>query len=141
MRNSRCLQGDVWLTHTSYDRSSWGIKAMRTMSHIAPLLSALFVIAATATLCPAADLVRYGEPLGAIWHSGDQREAAADLVEFLRRMSGAKVEVVVAKGRERPATGEPAIVLGELALEMGLPKPPKTISGDGYCLKTQGNLT
>jgi hypothetical protein len=100
---------------------------------------ALLVAAAMATLSPAADIVRGGKPLGAIWHSGDQSEAASDLVEFLRRMSGADIDVVIVEGSEKPKTGEPAIVLGDSAITMGLPKPPKTISGDGYCLKTQGS--
>ena len=87
----------------------------------------------------AAEIVRDGKPLGAVWHRGDAKGAADDVVEFVGRMSGAKLEVKTAAEGERPPAGEPAIVLGALALEMGLRPPPKTLSLDGYCLQTKGN--
>lgn len=87
----------------------------------------------------AAEIVREGAPQGAVWHRGDQKEAAADLVEFVEKMSGAKLEAKLAAEGERPPAGSPAIVLGALALEMGLPKPPATPSLDGYRLQTRGN--
>jgi len=113
---------------------------MRMMRYASLLLLALLTAGESVTTsCQGADIIRRGEPLGAIWHDGDQSEAAADLVEFVRRMSGAEVKVVVAEKGEKPTSDEPAIVLGSMALKLELPRPPKTISGDGYCLKTQGN--
>ncbi|HUT34500.1 MAG TPA: DUF4838 domain-containing protein [Planctomycetota bacterium] len=87
----------------------------------------------------AADIVREGAPQGAVWHKGDQKEAAADLVEFVEKMSGARLEVKAVAEGEKPAADSPAIVLGALALEMGLPKPPETPSLDGYRLQTRRN--
>jgi len=86
----------------------------------------------------AVEIVRDGQALGAVWHKGDQKEAAADLVEFVGKMSGAKLDFKVAAEGERPPAGTPAIVLGALAIEMGLPEPPKTLSLDGYSLQTKG---
>jgi len=89
--------------------------------------------------CQAVDIVRDGKAMGAVWHKGDQKEAAADLVEFVEKMSGARLDVRTVGEGERPPAGAPAIVLGALAIEMGLPEPPKTTSLDGYCLQTKGN--
>jgi hypothetical protein len=44
-------------------------------------------------------------------------------------MSAASVNIMVAKAGEKPAADQPAIVLGGLALEIGLAPPPITISG------------
>ncbi|MBM4033362.1 MAG: DUF4838 domain-containing protein [Planctomycetes bacterium] len=97
------------------------------------------LVVAAAWRADAAEIVRDGVATGAIWHRGDQKEAAADLAEFVEKMSGAKLEAKAAAEGERPPANAPAVVLGALALEMGLPKPPATPSLDGYCLKTQGN--
>ena len=107
--------------------------AHRTVVVIAGLLLA------AACQARAANIVREGQALGAVWHRGDVPEAAADVVGFIARMSGAKLEVKVAAEGERPPAGEPAIVLGALAIEMGLRPPPETASRDGYCLQTKGN--
>ncbi len=88
--------------------------------------------------CYCADIVRDGKPMGAIWHRGDQKEAAADLVNYVERMTGAMLEVKTAAEGEGPPADVSAIVLGSLALQMGLEPPPKTTSLDGYCLQTKG---
>lgn len=109
-----------------------------------------------ATASPAAvDIVRDGQATAAIWHyaapeepktakrrvaSVSDADAARDLAKYLQQMSGATIEVrAVAKGAQ-PDAGRPAIVLGQMAIDLGLPKPPATISGDGYRVLTQGNL-
>jgi len=58
---------------------------------------------------------------------------------MLGKMSGATVEVKIAAAGEKPPADAPALVLGSLALELGLAAPPKTVSLDGYSLKTKGN--
>jgi hypothetical protein len=98
---------------------------------ILPLVTAL-LMASTAS---GADIVKDGKPLGAIWHSGDQPEAAADLAKTIEKMSGALLEIKTGK----PEAGQPAIVLGALALEMGLTAPPETKAQEGYCIESHGN--
>jgi len=87
----------------------------------------------------AADIIKDGNAQGAIWHQGDQPDAAKDLVAYLKKMTGAEVPVEVAAKKAKPPAGTPAIVLGALALEMGLAAPPKTVSQDGYALRTKGD--
>ena len=84
-------------------------------------------------------IVRDGNPVATVWHYGDAGRAAADLVEYVGKISGAKLEVQVEKG-QKPDAGQAAIVLGDMARDMGLPAPPKTPSQDGYRILTKGNL-
>jgi hypothetical protein len=102
---------------------------------VAGLLTGLMLLMGT---CDAADIIKDGKAHGAIWHSGDQTQAAADLAENLRKMSDAQIEVKIPPAGEKPPAGAPAIVLGSLALEMGLSPPPKTVSLDGYSIQTKG---
>jgi hypothetical protein len=109
-----------------------------------PRRSTILAVVMTLAFCTAspsraAEIVRNGQALGAVWHSGDQPDAAKDLAEFIEKMSGATLEVKTTKTGERPAAGQPAIVLGKLARELGLGAPPATVSLDGYRLKSQGN--
>jgi len=84
-------------------------------------------------------LVKEGQATAAIWHGGDAKEAASDLALYLKKMSGAELAVkVVAKG-EKPPNDDPAVVLGALALDLGLPLPPRTLSQDGYRIQTRGS--
>lgn len=77
------------------------------------------------------EIVREGRPLAAIHAGPDGAEAAAEIVRYVEKMSGARLEV----RPDRPPPGRPVIVAGALAREMGLPPPPRTISGDGYRLR------
>lgn len=101
------------------------------------ITAGLFAVVAVAV--QGADLIRDGVAKGAIWHCGDSTNAAADLVKVLEQMSGAKVAVRTAPAGEKPGADEPAIVVGKLALEMGLPPPPVSGSEDGYALLSKGN--
>ena len=119
----------------------------------ASLLTGLFsAVLLSGASSAAVEVVRDGQAQAAIWHyaapeepKGARRrssvvtdaDAARDLAKYLQQMSGATVEVkAVAKGT-RPEAGRTAIVLGEMALDVGLPKPPQTISGDGYRILTK----
>lgn len=111
------------------------------MPHLSTSRTTLTVIAALVLtgVVSAADLVRDGQPLGAIWHDGADKVAADELAQFIQRMSGAQIPVsVVAEGKS-PAEGEPAIILGAPALKMGLKPPPSTPSRDGYAIQSRGN--
>lgn len=87
----------------------------------------------------AVEIVQDGKPLGAIWHRGDQADAAADLVKTIEKMSGATLEVKADKDTSPPAANVPAIVLGELAFEMGLAALPKTVSREAYAIESHGS--
>jgi hypothetical protein len=93
----------------------------------------LFPLAAS-----AADIVRDGQPLGAVWHDGSEKVAAEELSQFIGRMSGAAPPVRVIAEGQTPGDGEPAIVLGAPALKLGLTPPPVTPSRDGYALQSKG---
>lgn len=80
------------------------------------------------------EIVRDGRPVAAIHAERDGEEAAVEIARYVEKMSGARLEV----RRGRPGPAQPAIVVGALALEMGLPPPPKTVSGDGYRLRAGG---
>jgi len=103
----------------------------------------LWLVLASAALAAGSaggsDIVRDGKAQGAVWHRGDQPDAARDLVAYLKRMTRAEVPVEVAEGKAKPPADAPAIVLGALAMEMGLVSPPKTVSQDGYALQTKGS--
>lgn len=94
-------------------------------------------------LCPngaRAELViaKDGKALVTIWHSGDAADSAKELAQYIEKISGAKLEVTAGK-EQKPGDGEPAVIVGALALESGLPAPPKTISGDGYRILLKGS--
>ena len=67
------------------------------------------------------------------------REAAEDLANYIKQMSGTEVALKVSGTDGKPPADTPAMVVGELAKEMGLDAPPKTRSGDGYRLQLKGN--
>jgi len=105
------------------------------------VLGALVLSAAACRVAVSAPLVliQDGEARAQIWHRGDAEEAAADLADHLEKISGAALGVNVIPEGMAPPEGAPAIVLGRAALELGLPEPPKTISGDGYRILRRGN--
>jgi len=84
-------------------------------------------------------IAKDGKALVAVWHAGDAADAAKELAGYIERIGGAKVEVRATGKDQKPGEAEPAIVVGALALESGLPAPPKTISGDGYRILLKGN--
>jgi len=101
----------------------------------------------------AANVVEDGQPCGAIWYAdGDplaigvsagpgqrtDKNAVTDLVVFLERMTGCKLETKAAAADQKPPADVPLILVGKLALEAGLTPPPKTRSGDGYALQSRG---
>ena len=92
----------------------------------------------------ALTLVKDGKPQAAIWYTdggekaGD-RQTAEDLASVIQQMSGAALEIKSSAKDGKPAGGAAAIVVGELAKQMGLQAPPKTPSGDGYRLQTKGS--
>jgi len=118
----------------------------------AQLAMALYLTMVLGAGARAVEIVKDGQPMGAVWHQlndpclappgaapAQGQDAVTDLVTFIRRISGAELPVkAVAKG-ERPPDVEPAIVVGQLALDMGLAPPPKTVSADGYSIQTKGN--
>jgi hypothetical protein len=114
----------------------------------------------------AADIIRDGKALGAIWIKDASKEflqkqedanlaldkmgsrsskkttdkkAAEYLGAYVEKMTGVKLEIKDAATSGKPDAKEPAIIMGELALDLGLEAPPKTMSWDGYRLKTMGN--
>ena len=95
-----------------------------------------------AGLVPAAGdvtVVHDGQAAAAIWRYDDGKDAAAELAATIEKISGARLEVKqVAKG-VKPADGEAAVVVGQMALDLGLPAPPRTVSKDGYRIQAAGN--
>ncbi len=103
----------------------------------------------------AAKIVDQGAAQGAIWYlaadplatgnsaaSGQRGKlpgAAEELGQFIEKISGAKIELKSVETGEKPAAADSAMVVGKLALDLGLAAPPQTRSGDGYCLETRGN--
>lgn len=86
----------------------------------------------------AFDLVRDGKAETEIWHSADGDEAARELADAIERMSGARLPLREARVGERPEAERAAVVVGTLAVELGLAPPPKTPSGDGYRISVKG---
>ncbi len=125
---------------------------MRTQrAWTAAALLSLFV--APASVPAAVEIVRDGQPAAAIWHYADasaarpaarrplsDADAARELAKYLQMMSGAAVEVKAVEKGARPEAGRPAVIVGALALDLGMPKPPETISGDGYRVLVRDNL-
>ena len=93
----------------------------------------------------ALTLVKDGSPQAAIWFSEEgevgkgDRAAAGELAKILQQISGASPELKTAENDGKPAGGAPAVIVGQLARQMGLAAPPKTPSGDGYRIQTKGN--
>lgn len=95
-------------------------------------------------------LVRDGAPQAAIWFAegtpaanakkGDptDRQAAEDLAATIKQISGAEMVLKVAEKEGKPGDDTAAIVVGELAKQLGMTPPPKTLSGDGYRLQLKG---
>lgn len=126
----------------------------------------LATILAGAQGAGAADIVKDGRAMGAVWikdasteylqkqeqaglaldklgsrisKQTTDKKAAEYLVSYVEKMTGAKLEIRDAASAGMPEPGVPAIVLGDLALELGIAKPPKTVSWDGYSLQTKGS--
>lgn len=85
-------------------------------------------------------LVKDGAPQASIWISADgDREAARELSNVIKQISGAELQVKVTSKDGNPDAGAPAILVGELARKSGIEAPPKTRSGDGYRIQTKSN--
>lgn len=94
-------------------------------------------------------LVKEGVPQAAIWYAvGDSaanlrapsdKKAAEDLRAVIKQMSGADMVLKTFEKDGKPEAGITAVVVGELAKQMGMKAPPKTQSGDGYRIQTKGN--
>jgi hypothetical protein len=65
-------------------------------------------------------------------------QAAAELAEVLRRMSGAEIPVVKVAGARQIDAAAPAIVLGELAEQGGLKMDRQSPARDGFRIKVSG---
>lgn len=95
-------------------------------------------------------LVKDGVPQAAIWYAvGDSasnprapsdKQAAEDLASVIKQMSGAEMALKTIEKDGKPDAGTTAVVVGELAKQMGMKAPPQTQSGDGYRIHTKGNL-
>lgn len=118
--------------------------------------------------CPgeAAEIIKDGKALGSVWikdaspeylkqqmdagmaleklgsrasrRTSDQK-VAEYLVSYVEKMTGVKLAIKSAAADGKPPGAAAAIIIGALALDTGLPVPPKTVSWDGYRLRTQGN--
>ena len=110
--------------------------------HLAMMIG--IVLGAGALQAPALTLVKDGKPQAAIWFTdsdekaGD-RQTAQDFAAVVKQMSGAEMELKTAQKDGKPPAGTAAIVIGELAKQMGMQAPPKTRSGDGYRLQLKGS--
>ena len=112
---------------------------MRRMNIWLLIVPMVVAAASSAGAASAVEIVKDGQPAAAIYTYGDGQAAVADLVAVIKAISGAKLEArTVAKG-EKPPAGATAIVVGQMALDLGLPKPPATIAKDGYCLQVKGD--
>lgn len=89
----------------------------------------------------ALTLVDNGVPQVAIWYTDGtvDKDAALDLAATIKLMSGATMTLKTSQSFGQPPAGTPAVVVGELAKQMGLAAPPATPSGDGYRIRTSGN--
>lgn len=90
----------------------------------------------------AMDIVKDGAVKATIWISeSDRRDRAAadDLADYIKRMTGADVPIKTAANGSKPSASESAVVVGNLAKDLGMTPPPSTISGDGYRLQLKGN--
>ena len=110
--------------------------------HLAMLIG--IGLGAGALQAPALTLVKDGKPQAAIWFTdsdekaGD-RQTAAEFAAVVKQMSGAEMELKTAQKDGKPPAGAAAIVIGELAKQMGIAAPPKTPSKDGYRVQLKGN--
>lgn len=84
-------------------------------------------------------LVEDGTPKAAIWHLGDVPDAVKELSDYLQKISGAQLEVKVADKEQQPSPGSPALIVGHLAIKLGMSAPPETVSKDGYRVQRKGN--
>ena len=105
------------------------------------LVSLLSSVPLAMSLTSAAPLVLVedGQPKAAIWHEGEAADAAAELAGTLEKISGAKLEVKMANAQAQPGLGEPAILVGRLAVKSGIGGIPATLSKDGYRVQRKGN--
>ena len=112
------------------------------------IVAAVLLLAAPLTFAGSLVLVHDGVSKVAIWHRGDaviagrgraRYDAAKTLADYLEKITGARPEVKTVAEGETPSADAPAIAVGKLAFELGLPAPPETVSGDGYRILKKGN--
>jgi hypothetical protein len=119
------------------------------MRHSIPLLLTRVLFCGAAALQAAGlDLIKDGVPQAAIWFTDGQppetpraptdRQAAEDLAATLKQISGAELALKTLEKEGKPDAGTAAIIVGDLARQMGLTPPPKTPSGDGYRIQLKG---
>lgn len=107
---------------------------------------AIGVWGCVALRAPGVELVRDGAARATIWiadqgdrpREGDAWESARVLADYIKRMTGATLPVMQAGKNGHPKDDEPAIIIGKLALDMGLSAPPATTRGDGYRIRARG---
>jgi hypothetical protein len=106
----------------------------------------------------ALELVKDGEARAAIWYSSaadnkrlagveeklrgrvdTEKAVALDLAAVLKTISGAELQVKSVEQDGPVPADAPAIIVGDLSVTLGMPPPPKTVSGDGYRVQTKGN--
>lgn len=80
-------------------------------------------------------LVNDAVPQAVVYASSDAREAAAILVRYVGRISGASLAVET----EDPPAGKPAILIGRVAVKAGLTIPGPTPSHEGYAIRADGD--
>lgn len=106
------------------------------------------VLAVLSGLAHGVELVKDGLGKAAIWVPDErgvdaraftERKAAETLVDYIEKMSGAKLPIYTMGVDGQPQSGVAAILVGKAALAVGLEAPPATISGDGYRIKTRGS--
>jgi hypothetical protein len=114
-------------------------------AYLMPAQAATFVTGGPLTL------VKDGASKAAIWFSegeaqatgrtkpASDRDAAEDLASYVKQMSGATLELKTVEKDGKPAADVPAVIVGKLAVEMGMEAPPATLSGDGYRIQRKGN--
>ena len=109
---------------------------MRAFSSVSGMVVSSLLLVAGCSQARNLSVVKDGKAVARIWHSPDGREAAHDLAKHIGMITGAQIKVVSAG---RPSAATPAIVVGSLAFEMGLPDPPKSLSDEGYRILRKGN--
>ena len=122
------------------------MRTLLSVRLVAHVLAALAILACLDVRVANGEilLVRNGRPAAAIYHSASCKGAAETLARYLKEMSGADVPVTEVRSRAdvpRMSKGRPnAVVLGEVAKELGLELSVKSVSKEGFRLQTRNSM-
>lgn len=118
------------------------------MTRKAALIASVAALATVSGTVRAMDIVKEGKPVVSVWHVESEPDAkwpteqaaAEEFAEVVKKMSGADLVLNAVKPGEKPAIKAPAIVLGALATQQGLPMTLKSRARDGFRIAEKNGI-